>query len=237
MLSKIVAAALATAALALSGAAQAADLKACAVPANVVPAPSEIPPADQIHTDVPIAAYLLALFWSPESCRSNIPESDKAIQCEANSFGFTVHGLWPNGPDRIHPRYCKPSPPINLKTVKANLCMTPSPWLLQHEWQAHGTCDWPTPEAYFKKARAVRSTLNVPDLTPDANGTMTAGQVREAFLRRNRGLRAEGLNVRVNKDNRLTEVWVCLDLKFKPAACRGSNGTPDAVTIRVTPKR
>ena len=225
------------AALAMAGAAQASSLKSCAIPQNVVPAQSEIPPADQIHTDVPIAAYLLALFWSPESCRANIPESDKAIQCDANSFGFTVHGLWPNGPDRVHPRYCKPSPPMSLKTVKANLCMTPSPWLLQHEWQAHGTCQWPTPEAYFKKARAVRAKLNVPDLTPDANGTLTAGQVRDAFLKGNRGMTREGLNVRVNKDNRLTEVWVCLDLKFKPAACRGGNGTPDSVTIRVTPRR
>lgn len=235
MLSKIVATAFA--AFALSGAAQASDLKSCAIPPNVVPAQSEIPPADEIHPDVPIAAYLLALYWSPEACRSNIPESDKAIQCEANSFGFTVHGLWPNGPDRVHPRYCKPSPPMSVKTVKANLCMTPSPWLLQHEWQAHGTCKWPTPEAYFKKARAVRSTLNVPDLTPTPNGTLTAGQVREAFLKGNRGMTREGLNVRVNKDNRLTEVWVCLDLKFKLAACRGGNGTPDPVTIRVTPKR
>jgi ribonuclease T2 len=235
MLSKIVGTVAVAACLA--GAAQASSLKSCAIPPDVVPAPSEIPPADEIHPDVPIAAYLLALYWSPEACRSNIPESDKAIQCEANSFGFTVHGLWPNGPDRVHPRYCKPSPPMRLKTVKANLCMTPSPWLLQHEWQAHGTCQWPTPEAYFKKARAVRATLNVPDLTPDTNGTLTAGQVREAFLKGNRGLTRQGLNVRVNKDNRLTEVWVCLDLKFKPAACRGGSGTPDPVTIRVTPKR
>ncbi len=235
MSSKILFAA-AAAALAMAGAAQAADLNACVLPQAVTLAPAEIPPADQIHTDVPIAAYLLALFWSPEACRSGAHESDKAIQCEANRFGFTVHGLWPNGPDKVHPRYCKASPPIPEKTVRANLCMTPSPWLLQHEWQAHGTCDWPTPEAYFAKARAVRATLDVPDLTPDANGTMTAGQVREAFLTRNRSLTREGLNVRVNKDNRLTEVWVCLDLKFKPAACRGGNGTPDGVTIRVTPK-
>jgi ribonuclease T2 len=227
----------ALAAVAMAGAAQAASLKSCAIPPNVVPTQSEIPPADQIHTDVPIAAYLLALYWSPEACRSGIAESDKAIQCDANSFGFTVHGLWPNGPDRVHPRYCKPSPPISLKTVKSNLCMTPSPWLLQHEWQAHGTCQWRTPEAYFKKARSVRSKLNVPDLKPDANGTMTAGQVREAFLKGNRGMTRDGLNVRVNKDNRLTEVWVCMDLKFKLAACRGGNGTPDPVTIRVTPKR
>jgi ribonuclease T2 len=224
--------------LALAGAdaAQAGAPKACAIPAEVVPAPAEVPPADQIHRDVPTAAYLLALFWSPEACRAGIPESDKAIQCEANRFGFTVHGLWPNGPDKVHPRYCRDSPPLSLATVKANLCMTPSPWLLQHEWQAHGTCQWQTPEAYFAQERKVRSALNVPDLKPGPNGTMTAGQVRQAFLKRNRGLSRDGLNVRVNKDNRLTEVWVCMDLKFKPAACRGGNGTPDPVMIRVTAK-
>ncbi|HWW27908.1 MAG TPA: ribonuclease T [Caulobacter sp.] len=235
--SKITAIVAALAALTLAGAAQAASsLKACAVPPSVIPAPAELPPADQIHTDVPTAAYLLALFWSPESCRAGIPESDKTIQCRNNNFGFTVHGLWPNGPDRVHPRYCKPSPPISAATVLANLCMTPSPWLLQHEWQAHGTCQWDSPEAYFKKAREVRERLKVPDLKPGPNGTMTAGEVRAAFLKRNRGMTADGLNVRVNKDNRLTEVWVCMDLNFKLAACRGGNGTPDPVTIRVTPK-
>lgn len=225
-----------SAALAFASAADAASLKSCAVPREVTPAPSEIPPPDQIHTDIPTAAYLLALYWSPEACRAGIPESDKKIQCEANRFGFTVHGLWPNGPDRVHPRYCRPSPPMSVKTVKANLCMTPSPWLLQHEWQAHGTCEWATPEAYFKKTRAVRDRLNVPDLEPGPDGTLTAGQVREAFLKRNRGLTREGLNVRVSKDNRLTEVWVCMDLKFRWAACRGGNGTPDRVPVRVTPK-
>jgi len=49
---------------------------------------------------------------------------------------------------------------MRVKTVKANLCMTPSPWLLQHEWQAHGTCNWKTPEAYFKKARQIRERLH-----------------------------------------------------------------------------
>ncbi len=88
----------AAALLALAGGAQASDLRSCAVPVSVIPAPAETPPANEIHTDVPTAAYLLALFWSPEACRAEIPESDKAIQCAANNFGFTVHGLWPNGP-------------------------------------------------------------------------------------------------------------------------------------------
>ena len=220
----------------LAGAAQASSLKACAVPPSVIPAPSEVPPADEIHTDIPTAAYLLALYWSPEACRAGIPESDKVIQCQTNSFGFTVHGLWPNGPDKVHPRYCKPSPPMSAATVMANLCMTPSPWLLQHEWQAHGTCQWDTPEAYFRKTREVRDRLKVPDLKPGPSGTMTAGEIRQAFLKRNRGMTAEGLNVRV-KQGRLTEVWVCMDLKFKLAACRGGNGAADSATIVVTPKR
>jgi len=224
----------ALAALALASGAQASAIKSCAVPPRVNPVAAEIPPADEIHTDVPIAAYLLALFWSPEACRSGIPESDKVIQCQNNHFGFTVHGLWPNGPDRIHPRYCKPGAPLSPATVKANLCMTPSPWLLQHEWQAHGVCRWDSPEAYFKKAQKVRKSLDVPDLTPSGD-TMTAGQIRDAFLKRNKGMTRDGLNVRV-KDGRLTEVWVCLNLKFKPAACRGGNGAPDAVQVRVTPK-
>ncbi|HJV42636.1 ribonuclease T2 [Caulobacter sp.] len=228
--------ALVTAALlAFAGGAQASSLKSCAVPPQVSPAPAEVPPPNEIHTDVPTAAYLLALFWSPEACRAGIPESDKTIQCQANSFGFTVHGLWPNGPDKVHPRYCQPSPPISPATVKANLCMTPSPWLLQHEWQAHGTCQWDTPEAYFKKARKIRERLNVPDLDPGADGVMTAGEIRKSFLDRNRKLAAEDLNVRV-KDGRLTEVWVCMDLKFKWAACRGGNGAPDMAVVRVTPK-
>lgn len=221
--------------LAFAGVAQASSLKSCAVPPQVSPPPAEVPPPNEIHTDVPTAAYLLALFWSPEACRAGIPESDKAIQCQTNSFGFTVHGLWPNGPDRVHPRYCRPSPPMSPATVKANLCMTPSPWLLQHEWQAHGTCQWDAPEAYFKKARKIREKLNVPDLDPGADGVMTAGEIRKTFLDRNHKLAAEDLNVRV-KDGRLTEVWVCMDLKFKWAACRGGNGTPDMAVVRVTPK-
>lgn len=226
----------AVAVLALAGGAQASSLKSCNVPKAVTPAPAEIPPPDEVHTGVPTAAYLLALFWSPEACRAGIPEADKAIQCDANAFGFTVHGLWPNGPDKVHPRYCRPSPAMSPATVKANLCMTPSPWLLQHEWQAHGTCQWDTPEAYFKKARAIRDRLKVPDLDPGADGVMTAGEIRKAFLDRNRKLSPEGLNVRV-KDGRLTEVWVCMDLRFKWAACRGGNGAPDMTMVKVTPKR
>ena len=227
----VLAAVLATAA----GTAKANDIRSCAVPLTVNAPQAEPPQASEVHPDVPIAAYLLALFWSPEACRSGIPESDKVIQCQNNRFGFTVHGLWPNGPDKVHPRYCRPGAPISVSTIKANLCMTPSPRLLQHEWQAHGTCNWATPEDYFKKERKVREKLNVPELDPGADGVMTGAEIRKAFLERNRKIQPEGLNIRV-KDGHLTEVWVCMDLKFKYAACRGGNGAPDTAVIKVMPR-
>jgi hypothetical protein len=39
------------------------------------------------------------------------------------------------------------------------------------------------------------------------------------------------------KEGRLTEVWVCLDLDFKLAACRGGNGAADDAVVKVTPMR
>ena len=64
---------------------------------------------------------------------------------------------------------------------------------------------------------------------------MTAGEIRQAFIKRNRGLTRDGLNVRV-KDGRLTEVWVCMDKGYKWAACRGGNGPADATVVKVTPR-
>ncbi|MGH1560126.1 hypothetical protein ACRAWD_25730 [Caulobacter segnis] len=99
-----------------------------------------------------IAAYLLALFWSPEACRAGIRVGQGHPVPEQQ---LRLHGPRPVA-ERSRPRaraHCRPSPPMSPATVKANSGMTPSPWLLQHEWQAHGTCRWDTPEAYFKKAQ------------------------------------------------------------------------------------
>ncbi len=53
---------------------------------------------------------------------------------------------------------------INLKKF---LCMTPSVWLLQHEYEFHGTCmhdeSLEDPEVYFGKALALYSKLKLPD--------------------------------------------------------------------------
>ena len=209
----------------------------CVLP-DAVAAPSlGAPPPDKVHSDVPTAAYLLSLIWSTEACRAHAQGADAAIQCSANSFGFTVHGLWPNGPARYHPRYCRTVQPVSTATVRANLCMTPSPFLLQHEWAAHGSCGWNAPEAYFNQARALRTALKVPDLMPNPDSFLTAGQVRDAFTRGNPTIPRDGLDVHVGRSNQLEEVRVCYDLRFHYARCLSGTGAPDAAAIRVTPKR
>lgn len=206
---------------------------ACAIPSDATPAPVEPPPSSQINRATPTAAYLLALTWTPEFCRSQGHQPGNAFQCGANRFGFIVHGLWPNGAGKEHPRYCREAPALDMATLKANLCMTPSAALLQHEWAAHGTCAWNDSKTYFDKARVLREALNVPELEAKP---LTAGQLRDAFLARNRGMVRKGIDVRVDKANRLTEVRICYDLKFRFAPCLSGTGTPDPIAIRITPK-
>jgi ribonuclease T2 len=183
--------------------------------------------------DVQTAAYMLALTWSPEWCRTRAGARDAQFQCRQNHLGFVVHGLWPNGPGKRHPRYCAPAPAMSVATVRKHYCMTPSAGLLQHEWAAHGTCGWATPEAYFDKAQALWATINPPSLgfTPDR--AVTAGDVRDAFLAQNPRLRRSGIYLKVGDGNRLMEARLCYDLQFRPAACRGSLGAPDHARIRI----
>jgi ribonuclease T2 len=215
--------------------AEAEPIAVCALPSSTPAVSIGAPPPDQVQTKVRTAAYVLALTWAPEFCRTHGDQRDDDIECRDNRFGFVVHGLWPNGPARVHPRFCHPARAVDGETVRANLCMTPSVWLLQHEWAAHGTCGWATPEAYFAKAHALRTGLDVPRLKPGPGEMMKAGEVRGAFLALNRRLNRQELDLDVDKDQRLQEVLICYDLAFRPAHCLHGIGVPDGASIRVTP--
>lgn len=221
--------------LAFAGAAQAADGPNCAIPKDIRPARSQPPPAHEVAKGVPTASYMLALTWSPEWCRTRANARDAKVQCRDNRFGFVVHGLWPNGAGRNHPRYCGPAPALSVATVRANLCMTPSPQLLQNEWAAHGTCGWAAPEPYFAKAAELWRAIQPPSLVFPAGRTVTAGDVRSAFTARNPHLRRDALFLKVGDGNRLQEVRICYDLRFKPTRCASGVGAPDHVRIRIQP--
>lgn len=210
----------------------AAQAPSCRLPQTITPAPERPPPRDEVS---PTRAdhMVLAVSWSPEWCRMHGQEAGAALQCRENSFGFVLHGLWPSAKGGDHPRYCRAAPPLTPATVRANLCMTPSIELLQHEWAAHGTCGWPTSAAYFERASGLWERLS----RPKPRDQMTAGELRAAFVQANPGVPRDAVSVRVASGNRLLEVGICYDLAFQPRACPRGVGTPDKVVLRVTAKR
>jgi ribonuclease T2 len=209
----------------------------------ILPARPPAPEMERVRPDEVVAGrtivfHMLAVTWMPETCKAG-GDGQGDLACDSeNRFGWTLHGLWPNADGKPYPRFCRPATQVSEATIRANLCRTPSVDLVQHEWAAHGTCGWETPEAYFAQAAALYDGLKRPDptaLAPGARGP-TAGQLRDAFATANPGLPRQAVYVAVASGNRLREVRICHDLQFKAAACPvGGLGAPDRVVLTVEP--
>jgi ribonuclease T2 len=122
------------------------------------------------------------------------------------------------------------------------LCTVPGADLMQHQWQAHGTCHWPTPQMYFEDIDRLARTYRLPDHARLA-GTHAASRVaaikaidiKRAFVELNPGLSRDHLRVSVGSGNWLKEVWICLSADRGspvPVACP-PGGTPDGQTVRI----
>lgn len=210
---------------------------ACSPPPGLAPAPVIAPSADEVVRGVPVAFYLLALNWTPQWCRAGgVGATAQEVEC-GRPFGFTLHGLWPNGAAPPYPRYCNPVGTLDAATVRKMFCRTPSAVLLQHEWQAHGACGWTDPKAYFAQAARLYDALSVPKIEAIPPGELTAGAVRAAFVARNPALGPDKIFVQTARDGALAEVRICYDLKYRPAACPGGNGAPDRRPITLAPSR
>ncbi len=164
--------------------------------------------------------YVLALSWSPSYCeaaQSRRPNRAPDQQCSGRPFAFVVHGLWPQY-ERGFPSYCQvPAPRLNRAIVGSMLDLMPSPHLIFHEWDQHGTCSGLPPHGYFETVRKARSTVKIPSEYLDLNRpiTVTSREVAEAFVKANPGLSQRAMAVSCDR-RRLTEVRVCLgkDLSF-----------------------
>lgn len=213
-----------------------ASAQVCQVPSDLTPAaPYEIPEKDVV-ADVATGFNMLAVSWSPENCRSNKDYPDPVHQCAANQFGLTLHGLWPNGAEGRHPRYCAaPGPAIKVQTVREHFCMMPSPELQQHEWAAHGTCGWQSPEAYFEQSAKLWKALIHPDLEAIPSDRFTAGAIRDAFATANPGTPRNSVYVSAN-DGHFREVRLCYSTTYQPMACPGGLGIADDVVLKLTPR-
>lgn len=212
--------------LALTTSVRAAE--SCAIPPGLTPAPAL--PAEERRL-LPVTRMVLAYYWWPEQCQR--PDAAATPGCQAG-FGFKVHGLWPDAANGTWPQYCRAPTRLDVATVRANYCMTPSTNLLQHEWVKHGTCHWPTPEAYFGDARRLADGIRLPDMTRLPQTGLTAGALRDAIVGANPQLPRGSLFVGTNRRQWLTEVRVCLTIAYRPMPCENNAiGAPDRVPIRI----
>jgi len=147
-------------------------------------------------------------------------------QCsgEIGDFGYVLHGLWPEAKGPDYPQYCRNVGVLPRKVVAQNICMTPTPQLLQHEWAKHGTCMAKTPQAYFGAARLLFEAVEFPDMARlsrqvERGTPLTAAGLAEAFAEINEGLPANALRVKTSDKGWLQEVRICLGKDMKPRRC------------------
>lgn len=167
--------------------------------------------------------YVLSLSWSPSYCaaaaeRNGGRTSDQ--QCAGRPYAFVVHGLWPQY-DRGFPSYCKvPAPRLNRGIVGSMLDLMPSPRLVYHEWDRHGTCSGLAAGAYFETVRKARSVVKIPEryLDPGKPEMVSPGEVVSAFIKANPGLSHDEIAVTCDS-KRLSEVHICIGKDFSFRAC------------------
>ena len=222
---------LAGALLVLPVAAEAQPLQ-CRMPQQIEA--QALPQPDGPRRILPIQGYTLALSWSPEFCRRHQHDNRSALQCDGQMgrFGFILHGLWPESEPGHWPQWCSDKP-VAAETLRRNLCMTPSPSLLTHEWAKHGTCMARSPEGYFKAGAALMRSLRFPDMASlSRRSNLTRGDLRAAFRRATPLLPAAAIRVSANRRGWLEEVYICYTRDFRPAPC-GKAGTDDRKTLKI----
>jgi ribonuclease T2 len=167
--------------------------------------------------------YVLALSWSPSFCEASAERASNQTatqdqQCGERRYSFVVHGLWPQY-EKGFPEFCQvPAPRLDRAIVSSMLDLMPSPRLIFHEWDRHGTCSGLVARAFFENVRKAHAVVKIPveylDLT--APLTVTPNEVEDAFVKSNPGLTRAGIAISCDS-KRLNEVRICLnkDLQFR----------------------
>lgn len=180
--------------------------------------------SDRHRNDIPSEYYVMSYSWAPNHCRSvdrrsKQPGGRDYLQCgSGRNFGYVLHGLWPQGSKSRpgnYPRACEGDQKrIDRKLLEQYLCMSPSIWLLQHEYEYHGTCmhdeALEDPKTYFDTALRLHRQFKLPDRElPDTP------ESRRWLLANNPHLTPESIQYYAKG----REWQFCLDTDFKPTSC------------------
>ena len=167
--------------------------------------------------------YVLALSWSPSYCEASkerAPDRAPAEQCGERPYSFVVHGLWPQY-EKGFPEFCQvPAPRLDRNIVSSMLDLMPSPRLVFHEWDKHGTCSGLNPRAYFETLRKARAVMKIPSDYLDVKAPLMVApaDVEAAFIKANPGMTPQSIAVSCDS-KRLSEVRVCLSKDFRFRDC------------------
>jgi len=155
--------------------------------------------------------YVFTLSWSPEFCRSHPSTAKNEQQCKEKRE-FIVHGLWPECGSG-NPSNCKKGGAADTIDKQRIYAFMPSDFLIQHEWDTHGTCSGLARSAYFDLIGEQFGKLKLPRLA----GAPKADMIESLFINANPGLAADQIYLSCTESGpksstqTLDEVRICLD--------------------------
>ncbi|MCB2263448.1 MAG: hypothetical protein LGR52_11045 [Candidatus Thiosymbion ectosymbiont of Robbea hypermnestra] len=175
--------------------------------------------------DIPATYYLMSYSWAPNYCAKEKygkePGERDYLQCgSSRNFGYILHGLWPQGVNNSRPRACEGNvEKIDRAILEKYLCMTPSIWLLQHEYEYHGTCmhdeALEDPQTFFDIAMELHSQMSLP-----GEELQDSPEDRKWWLDNNDHLFDDAFYYASNGK----EWRFCYDIDFKPMPCPPGSG-------------
>lgn len=161
--------------------------------------------------------YLLSLSWSPSYCL--VHPGDRS-QCQGRGFGFVLHGLWPQFDAGGYPQDCGSTVGMDRQAAALGRTLYPSPSLMAHEWQRHGSCSGLAPVDYFRSADRALALVHIPAMfeAPRSDERLGPQQILAAFRRANPALPPHSLTLTCGGDE-LSEVRLCLTRTLELRSC------------------
>jgi ribonuclease T2 len=178
--------------------------------------------------------YVLSLSWSPSYCR--FADDPDLSQCDLESRGFIVHGLWPQY-ERGYPSWCPSSLPrrVPAGVVDSIDDIMPSEGLIRHEWEKHGLCAGLYPNEYFSLVRRAFQKVRIPMefTTATRDRRVNPAAIESAFAAANPGLSPAGMAAICSRGH-FAELRICLDKSLNFRRCvevdrRSCRGAPTLV--------
>ncbi|BAE51504.1 Ribonuclease I [Paramagnetospirillum magneticum AMB-1] len=175
--------------------------------------------------------YLMSLSWAPSYCATTSGRANAQECGPGTSYGFVVHGLWPQYASGQWPQCCQAVAAVKPSAVLDRLSRVMiGSSLISHEWEKHGSCVTSQQDEYFGKIDQVVTALG---LAPQVPGT-GLDRIKVSALKQNWAVPAQSITVQC-KGRKLTEVRICLDKTLSPMPCPAkeveSDNCPGTVSL------